>query len=747
MLVGAPKFTAGKHGQSLGFDGEHDWVQLSPRIGNSTDWSFAGWVYWNGGDPWQRIFDLGVETDRFIFLTPMANGAGLRFGLQYEGAQQQLNSGALPTKTWTHVAVTIAGNTGKLFVNGQIVDINPAMTIDPRSIDTKYNYLGKSRFPADPLFDGRLDDVRFFSSARSDAAIAAIAGTPPPAFISGSLRGGDAIAGQAYSGTLSGLVSGVGALSFAKLSGVPWLEVSGDGALSGTPSTADSGENSIVIRVEDALGSYGIATLYVTVSDVAAAIASSGDDAEESADGSVNLTSTDLELVNDGGDQVVGLRFDEVDIPQGAIVTHAAVQFAADETQGVPTDLVLRIEDADDAAPFSASQNNISSRNLAPYEIAWEPPAWGSGQSGPTQRTPNLAGLVQEVASRPGWRRGNAIVLVVSGSGHRTAESFDKSGGSPAVLTVSYAASEPIQEFTCHPTASEDDAEEAAGGAVNLYSSDLELVDDSGPQTIGVRFPDVALPRGAAVLDARLQFSADETQSGATSLVIRGHDTGDAPAFAEAANDITSRAQTSAFVTWDPAPWNYVGERGPMQQSPNLAPIIGEIVARPGWASGNSLAVIISGSGHRTAVSADKGTGQPVSLTIRYAQSALPGSFSRWVQDHPGVGIASDDTDGDGLANLIEHAFGLDPWLADKLDHQVSLSDSFIRLTYTRPSAVTGIAYRPEWSDSLGGGWTEAGVSQAIVEDDGGTRTILVTIPRGSGTQRFLRIRVESHPG
>ncbi|MEZ5304080.1 MAG: hypothetical protein R3F11_26075 [Verrucomicrobiales bacterium] len=77
----------------------------------------------------------------------------------------------------------------------------------------------------------------------------------------------------------------------------------------------------------------------------------------------------------------------------------------------------------------------------------------------------------------------------------------------------------------------------------------------------------------------------------------------------------------------------------------------------------------------------------------------------------------------------------------------VRLSDSFIRLTYTRPSAGHGHRLSPEWSDSLGGGWTEAGVTGGDCRGRWRHPRILVTIPRGSRTQRFLRIRVESHPG
>jgi hypothetical protein len=66
------------------------------------------------------------------------------------------------------------------------------MTINPIDVGTKFNYLGRSRFSADPLFSGRFDDFRFVSSALTEAQVAAIASTPPPQFRSTPLYKPDA---------------------------------------------------------------------------------------------------------------------------------------------------------------------------------------------------------------------------------------------------------------------------------------------------------------------------------------------------------------------------------------------------------------------------------------------------------------------------------------------------------------------------------------------------------------------------
>jgi len=163
------------------------------------------------------------------------------------------------------------------------------------------------------------------------------------------------------------------------------------------------------------------------------------DDAEERADGTVSLRSSDLELVFDlGGDQTVGIRFAELPVPPGAWITNAWVQFTVDEENTVATSLEIRAQADDDAPTFTSANDSISTRPRTQAFVNWQPPAWTViDQAGPDQRTPGLAELVQEVVDRPGWLQNNALALVITGDGERTAGSFDGTVGAP-VLHVEY---------------------------------------------------------------------------------------------------------------------------------------------------------------------------------------------------------------------------------------------------------------------------------------------------------------------
>ncbi len=165
-------------------------------------------------------------------------------------------------------------------------------------------------------------------------------------------------------------------------------------------------------------------------------VSASTDDAEEKSGGSVTLTSSDLEFVFDrGGDQTVGMRFNGVDIPQGATILKATVQFEVDEPNTVVTSLTILGEAVDDATTFTSVKGSITSRPRTMAAVPWSPIAWETKHEvGPDQETPNIASVIQEIVGREGWSNGNSLVIIISGTGERTAESFDGSQSAAAPL-------------------------------------------------------------------------------------------------------------------------------------------------------------------------------------------------------------------------------------------------------------------------------------------------------------------------
>ncbi|MBW2408738.1 MAG: hypothetical protein JRF72_02995, partial [Deltaproteobacteria bacterium] len=152
---------------------------------------------------------------------------------------------------------------------------------------------------------------------------------------------------------------------------------------------------------------------------------------------------------------------------------------------------------------------------------------------------------------------------------------------------------------------SSDDAEEnTTNGAVGLTSSDLELVRTSIDQTIGMRFQNITIEQGAIIDSAFIEFACDETgPTEATTLTFYGEAHNNALTFSGTNYNISHRAKTATSVVWSIAAGDQWATTHERRQSPDLAPIIQEIVDRSGWETGNSLAIIITGSGKRVAES------------------------------------------------------------------------------------------------------------------------------------------------
>ena len=144
-------------------------------------------------------------------------------------------------------------------------------------------------------------------------------------------------------------------------------------------------------------------------------------------------------------DVLVGLRFTDLAIPQGAVITEANIQFQIDHEGSRPTSVTFQTQADADAPTFVEELGNISSRPTSAAAVDWQIEAWPEDEGRtdfPGALTPDLAVIVQEVVDRPEWARGdNALVFLFSGEGQRQATSFEDSNnlsGQNTQLTVTY---------------------------------------------------------------------------------------------------------------------------------------------------------------------------------------------------------------------------------------------------------------------------------------------------------------------
>ncbi|MDQ0572499.1 hypothetical protein QFZ42_004333 [Variovorax paradoxus] len=178
-LMGAASWTAGRDAGAVALSGAADYVNLpAGLVKDAADFTIACWVYLDSISTWSRVFDFGSGARRYMMLTPRSNAGTVRYAIsRVNGYNEQVIEGAspLPTGRWVHVAVTLAGTLGTLYVDGAEVGSNAQMTLAPFELgETTRNFLGRSQYPNDPALRGRLDDFRVYQGALSAAEIAAL---------------------------------------------------------------------------------------------------------------------------------------------------------------------------------------------------------------------------------------------------------------------------------------------------------------------------------------------------------------------------------------------------------------------------------------------------------------------------------------------------------------------------------------------------------------------------------------------
>ncbi len=156
-------------------------------------------------------------------------------------------------------------------------------------------------------------------------------------------------------------------------------------------------------------------------------VSASSDDAEERS-GAMNLTSGDLDMIYQSGDQIVGMRFQNISIEQGAIINSAYIEFTSDSTTPTgATTLTFYGQAHNNALSFSSNNNDISHRVKTNASVTWASiPVWTTWHG--KYQSPDLAPIIQEIVDRSGWETGNSLVIIVTGSGKREAESYEGGG-------------------------------------------------------------------------------------------------------------------------------------------------------------------------------------------------------------------------------------------------------------------------------------------------------------------------------
>lgn len=308
------------------------------------------------------------------------------------------------------------------------------------------------------------------------------------------------------------------------------------------------------------------------------------------------------------GQQIVGLHFRDVRLPQGVHITSAVLQFVplADDTS--PDEVIIQGDLSPDSAPFSTTRGDLSQRlGHATSPVDWNVPAWTT-TAGP-QQSPNLAPILQQIVDQPNWCGGNDISLLIrqapgAPTGQRRAFSYDRDPARAPVLLISYDTTTPlpagggctVEDLQRQVQFDTDDATENGSGTVAVAGASLTLNDSN---TVGLLFRNIDLPPASQVIQATLGLTPTATSPAPLSVRIRGQLVPDANQFANSPGNISDRTTTSSSVRWR-RPWRTPSSVSPgtEYQSPDLSGIIDQILSPAnGWRSGNNLALILTANG------------------------------------------------------------------------------------------------------------------------------------------------------
>ena len=159
------------------------------------------------------------------------------------------------------------------------------------------------------------------------------------------------------------------------------------------------------------------------------------DDGEEYiSDKALKLNSSDLELGEDNGEQIVGMIFRNLDIPKNSVITSSYLEFVARYDNDIETNLQIRFENS--ITPNKLDDNNkLYSRTYLP-PIPWvNVEKWNNKKS---YKSVDISSSIRTLINNENWNSKSDILISVIGTGRRNAYAFDKDYRFAPKLIINY---------------------------------------------------------------------------------------------------------------------------------------------------------------------------------------------------------------------------------------------------------------------------------------------------------------------
>ena len=125
-----------------------------------------------------------------------------------------------------------------------------------------------------------------------------------------------------------------------------------------------------------------------------------------------------------------------------------------------------------------------------------------------------------------------------------------------------------------------------------------------------------------------------------------------------------------------------------------------------------------------------------------FVSGEITSGFSAWASSLIDNGIEG-DSDEDGIANLVEYAFGLDPFTYNLITEKVNFENQGqdLVLRYAADVSIDDIKYVVEYSDDLSH-WMTDEIYEIVESTVGSIENRKATISKSGRNRRFMRINI-----
>lgn len=163
-----PSITAPTQNLVLDLDGQDSYIQLPADLCRDLDGAtIEAWIKWRRFNWFSQPICFG-QPQAWVGIHTWGWANNLLFCIVKDGRSNHISlHNVLQTGTWVHIACTF-GQTGmKLYVNGILIGTHPFEGSFSAPDSTAMNFLGRNLAQQTGNFDGQLDEIRVWNTART----------------------------------------------------------------------------------------------------------------------------------------------------------------------------------------------------------------------------------------------------------------------------------------------------------------------------------------------------------------------------------------------------------------------------------------------------------------------------------------------------------------------------------------------------------------------------------------------------